>query len=243
MREQKMTKQISTGKCRFCNGTFTKVVMTKHLKSCKQRETAAGMPSDRRKPTSQDKKIFHIVVEGRYLPEYWMHLDVTANATLKDLDDFLRETWVECCGHLSAFTIDNVQYEQDTGGVDAMWPMIFGRRTPKRSMKADLVSVIRPGLKFHYEYDFGTTTDLTLKVLSEREGKIKDRSIQILARNDPPPITCEVCGKPATRVCSQCIDSGQGWLCNKCGRKHECGEEMLLPVVNSPRVGMCGYTG
>ena len=238
-----MRKQISTGKCGFCNATFTKAEMTKHLKSCKQRDTVSGKPSEKRKQTSRDKKIFHIVVEGSYLPEYWMHLDVAANATLKNLDDFLREIWVECCGHLSAFTIDNVQYERDTGGVDAMWPMIFGRGTPTRSMKANLGSVLRPGLKFHYEYDFGTTTDLTLKVLSEREGKIKDRSIQILARNDQPPITCEVCGKPATRVCSQCVDSGQGWLCGKCARKHECGDEMLLPVVNSPRVGMCGYTG
>ena len=24
---------------------------------------------------------------------------------------------------------------------------------------------------------------------------------------------------------------------------HECGQEMLLPVVNSPRVGVCGYVG
>lgn len=26
-------------------------------------------------------------------------------------------------------------------------------------------------------------------------------------------------------------------------KTHECGEDMLLPVVNSPRVGMCDYTG
>jgi len=26
-------------------------------------------------------------------------------------------------------------------------------------------------------------------------------------------------------------------------KDHERGEKMLLPVVNSPRVGMCGYTG
>jgi hypothetical protein len=45
---------------------------------------------------------------------------------------------------------------------------------------------------------------------------------------EPPLISCEVCGKPATEVCAG---------------EHECGEEMLLPVVNSPRVGMCGYTG
>ena len=25
--------------------------------------------------------------------------------------------------------------------------------------------------------------------------------------------------------------------------EHECGAEVLLPVVNSPRVGVCGYSG
>jgi len=34
-----------------------------------------------------------------------------------------------------------------------------------------------------------------------------------------------------------------GWLCDECAPKHKCGEDMLLPVVNSPRVGKCGYTG
>jgi hypothetical protein len=28
-----------------------------------------------------------------------------------------------------------------------------------------------------------------------------------------------------------------------CVKDHECGEEMLLPMANSPRAGVCGYTG
>jgi len=35
--------------------------------------------------------MFHIVVEGRFLPRYWLHLEAAANATLEDLDDFLRD--------------------------------------------------------------------------------------------------------------------------------------------------------
>ena len=191
----------------------------------------------------KNKKIFHLLVEGRYLPEYWMHIEAPANATLEDLDDFLREIWVECCGHLSAFTIDKVRYEQDTGGVDAMWPAIFGRGAPTKKMNHRLESVLRTGLKFSYEYDFGTTTHLMLRVLSERDGVVNGKSIRILARNVPPAKACEVCGKPATQVCTQCIYEDEGWVCDKCAPKHECGEDMLLPVVNSPRVGMCGYTG
>ncbi|MBV1730429.1 MAG: hypothetical protein KUA33_09465 [Methanobacterium sp.] len=75
--------------------------------------------------------------------------------------------------------------------------------------------------------------------MSEQEGEAKGKSIQLLARNDPPLIACESCGKIGTQVCAECAT----WLCDECAHKHECGEDMLLPVVNSPRVGMCGYTG
>jgi hypothetical protein len=61
--------------------------------------------------------------------------------------------------------------------------------------------------------------------------------------NEPPSIPCMSCGKIAAQVCTECLWSGEGWLCDECAAEHECGEEMLLPVVNSPRVGVCGYTG
>jgi len=98
-----MTRQMSKGKCSFCNGTFSKVTMAKHLKSCNQREVVLDTSSEERK--SQKTKGFHLVVEGHYAPAYWIHLSAPANATLKDLDRFLRDIWLECCGHLSAFTI------------------------------------------------------------------------------------------------------------------------------------------
>jgi hypothetical protein len=34
------------------------------------------------------------------------------------------------------------------------------------------------------------------------------------------------------------------FYCEHHSEDHDCDEpEMLLPVVNSPRMGMCGYTG
>jgi len=59
---------------------------------------------------TQKEKFFHLLVEGRYLPEYWMHLLVTADISLKKLDTFLRDIWLECCGHLSAYTIEDKTY-------------------------------------------------------------------------------------------------------------------------------------
>jgi len=161
-----------------------------------------------------------------------MHIEVKAKATLDDLDEFLRDIWLECCGHMSAFTIKGRTFisgpERDIG---------------EEGFDITLDKILSPKMKFYHEYDFGTTTDLALKVLSEEESSMGDWPVQILARNEAPKIVCEVCGKPATQVCSQCIDEGEGWLCSECAEEHECGEDMLLPVVNSPRVGMCGYTG
>lgn len=182
------------------------------------------------------------MVEGRRLPGYWMHLEASARATLEDLDQFLRDTWLECCGHMSAFTIEKTRYITG-GGVDAMWVDMGFVPGGEAGMDVPLEEVLRPGMRFYHEYDFGTTTELTLKVVTEREGMIKGRQIQLLARNEPPLITCNVCGKIATQVCAQCIWDDKGWLCDTCVREHACGGDMLMPVVNSPRVGMCGYTG
>src|SRR5436190_20896411 len=43
-------------------------------------------------------------------PIYWLYLSVPFKTNLEDLDHFLREIWLECCGHLSQFTIDHKMY-------------------------------------------------------------------------------------------------------------------------------------
>ncbi|MBI5555431.1 MAG: hypothetical protein HY920_06240, partial [Elusimicrobia bacterium] len=211
-------------------GNFSKSTMTKHLASCKQgkavSETSLGDHQFKK------TKTFHLVIEGRDLPEYWMHIETSADTKLADLNGFLRATWLECCGHLSAFTIENKTYMSNPD-----------EEMGDESMEVVLDDVLRPKMKFLHKYDFGTTTELVLRVVAEREGKIKKESIRVLARNDSPLITCDSCGKTATQVCSQCIYEGKGRLCGACAGTHECGEEMLLPVVNSPRIGMCGYSG
>ena len=217
-----MARRTSTkGKCVFCQQAYSKGGMTKHLASCKERKPATG-----------PVRYFHLVAEGLYAPEYWLHLEMPASATLEDLDHFLRDIWVECCGHLSAFSIMGQTYTQlfDDGFFE-----------DDKDMNVKLGQILSPGLTFSYEYDFGTTTELKLKVAAARTGqKLKD-TVKILARNDPPDIRCQSCGKLATQVCSNCVYMGEGWLCYDCMLEHECGEEMALPVVNSPRVGMCAY--
>ena len=178
------------------------------------------------------RTIFHLKVEGLYQPMYWLHIEIPAKATLEDLDRFLRAVWLECCGHLSSFEIAGESF-------------ISEKIEPgDRSMSVALEKVMAPGMKFEYIYDFGTSTELLITVISARKGFAQDKdAVRIMARNEPPEINCDVCGKPATGVCCVCSDEDAGRVCEECGKKHECGEDMLLPVVNSPRVGMCDYTG
>lgn len=232
-----MARQASKGICTFCQGEFSKSAMSRHLETCQQRTTTGAKAAGRQKAQRASK--FHLVVEGRDLPLYWMHLEVTASTTLATLDRFLRNTWLECCGHLSAFEIAGVRYAVDAG-MDDDWGM--GDMNEK-SMRVRLEKVLSPGQTGSYEYDYGTTTELRLRVISADEAETRGKAIQVLARNIPPVILCDICGKVATNVCSQCIFEEKGWLCDDCSEDHECGEEMLLPVVNSPRVGMCAYSG
>lgn len=235
----------SPGKCNFCGQTFEKGNMTRHLKSCEKRKDAAKTPSK----GVIEETIFHIVAEGDYSPEYWIHIEMPAHATLDDLDGFLRDIWLECCGHLSSFTIDGRDYHpEDEGGPGASFIDVFsfikGGKDRHGVMSDPVGKVLKKGLAFKHDYDFGSTTRLKLRVVSEREGTVKGEPVKLLARNLPPPILCGSCGKQATQVCTDCIYGGsEAWLCKKCAKKHGCGEDMFLPVVNSPRVGVCGYCG
>src|SRR5438876_11473389 len=156
-----MARQTSKGICAFCHGEFSKSAMTRHLETCEQRTITEAKTESRRK--AQKIRTFHLLVEGRDLPMYWMHLDVTASTTLATLDRFLRDSWLECCGHLSMFEIGGVRYASDAG-------MYSGWGTDDKSMGVKLGRVLSPGQTSYYEYDFGTTTELTLKVVGEREG-------------------------------------------------------------------------
>ena len=208
----------SRGACALCKSTFDKSVMTKHLQSCMGK---AHIDEEHTKDSSSSLRFFHLLVEGHDLPEYWMHLKVSSHARFEDLDNFLRDIWLECCGHMSAFRI--------------------GREEVRKGKK--LEHVFHSGMQLIYEYDFGSTTELMLKVVSEFKSNIKAGEVEILARNDPPQIKCSHCDNLATLICTECIYEDAGWLCDGCAEDHKCGEDMLLPVVNSPRTGVCGYVG
>jgi len=231
-----MAKKQSNGKCSYCEQSFAKGGMTKHLASCKVRQTAMGEPLGEGvgKGEPRTTTIYHLQIEGAERPAYWLHIEIPGDAELDLLDGFLRAIWLECCGHLSMFQIAGQVYQSDP---EAAWEF------DENTMETQIDKALEPGMTFRHEYDFGTTTYLTLKVVGVREGQAVGETVQLMARNEPPELVCDQCGKPATEICPQCVWDGEGLLCKACAKKHECGPDFLLPVVNSPRAGECGYTG
>jgi hypothetical protein len=97
------------------------------------------------------------------------------------------------------------------------------------------------GDRLNYVYDFGSSTELVVTFAGVAEGTSEEPVV--VARNEPPVWPCDVCRLPAASVCSECGYAGDGFFCAQHGKEHNCGEDMLLPVVNSPRMGVCGYAG
>ncbi|MBL7814256.1 MAG: hypothetical protein JNL70_04545 [Saprospiraceae bacterium] len=111
-----------------------------------------------------------------------------------------------------------------------------------------LKKVFKVGQVFDYEYDFGSTTQLTIHVLAEYKLAVTE-GIKLLSRNEPLKIMCEVCGeKAATDVCTIHDWEEASLFCKSCAKKHakECedfADYAGLKVVNSPRFGVCAYEG
>lgn len=213
-----MEYQTPKSKCLLCGSEFTTIGIRKHISACLKKQ------SEIRK-NRLTKKYICLSVQAIDDKDYFLFLLVSDSATLDDLDNFLRKIWLECCGHLSAFSIEK-------WGEELLM-------TEKIKSVASTVSSL------NYAYDFGSTTELIINFMGDYSCPVDDHAtIKIISRNSQPIVPCDKCGEfPAVKICSECQCDGGGWLCAKCARHHECGEDGFLPVVNSPRAGVCGYCG
>ncbi len=220
-----MARKQSKAKCSYCGAEFAKSGMSRHLASCVKRREAIGK-ADLRAVGSET--IYHIRVQDAWRGTYWLDLEMRGSAALKDLDSYLRHIWLECCGHLSRFSIGDS----------------WGEEVPMSRKARQIFSLTN---ELYHVYDFGTSSETLIKVIDTREGKPLSRhAIELMARNLPPEEECIVCGKPASWLCNECLIEEDTWgvLCDEHAKTHpheDYGE--LVRIVNSPRMGMCGYTG
>ncbi len=199
------------GTCELCGRRVSKARMTRHLATCAPSRDAQAAAFE----------LVQLRVEAAGDARYWLHVEGRRDATLKQLDALLRRVWLECCGHMSAFRSGHRELAMSTRLGAA-----FGN----------------PGQRVSYDYDFGSTTALRGQGLSSRTGSLGRATVRLLARNDPLPWACEECTRPATIVCPFCLDVGPFLFCDEHAQVHPCAEEAAyLPVVNSPRMGVCAY--
>jgi hypothetical protein len=203
----------SMGTCQMCEQTAPRAAMAKHVVRCAAQRDRGG----RLEP------LVHFRVEASGAPDYWLYLEARASASFQQLDDLLREVWLECCGYMSAFRVGRSEV----------------------SMRTALGSIVgQTRGAFEYDYDFGSTTALKGKALGLREGSTIRPAVRVLARNAPMRWTCADCSGAADVICPDCLDSDSCFFCSTHAAQHPCADDDLwLPVVNSPRMGVCGYTG
>lgn len=219
-------KTLSKGKCYVCKNKFSKNGIKRHLLKCNNMGEGST-------------NYFMLKIEGYYNKNYWIYIQVKETALLKDLDTFLRNIWLECCGHLSAFEIDNTSYEDDISEDS------FGlfRRNIQDMSKTKLKDVLDIGKVLKHEYDFGSTTTLKITVVEKYSGVSTINKITLLARNNATQYKCEECGKKATEIVMVDELNRYVFLCNNCIDKYDDYSLSILPITNSPRMGVCGYCG
>ena len=156
-----MGRRVRTrGDCVYCGREMTASGMTRHMQSCAERRKAIEQ-ADSAGETAQ--AMFHLKVQDKYGLGCWLHLEMCGSAILKDLDHYLRRIWLECCGHLSAFSIQGTRYTQ-------LFPGSFEfENEAAMDIRAD--RVFSTGLEMSYEYDFGSTTDLVIGVVGPAPGQ------------------------------------------------------------------------
>lgn len=227
------------GYCKYCGKEYTRTGMVKHLKTCKKRLSLC-------ENTVQTDKYYELLLYGTDDKDYWLIIQIQEDATLDDLDQFIRDIWVECCGHLSAFEIAGLSYDKVPND-DFCWG------EPAENMEHKLKEILEPEMLFGYEYDFGSTTEITLKVLDHYSAPRQKEKVMILSRNNPLKFLCSICGEyEASWINAADIYGEDLFWCDECADQLEEGEldeeidseeVWLLPITNSPRMGICGYEG
>ena len=99
------------GTCCICRQTMPGNRIRRRLLHCIESRTGLKpSPNPRRRDRRRTAlKTAYLSVRAREQP-HWMELGVRCDATLHELDRFLRGVWLECCGHVSHFEIGDDVY-------------------------------------------------------------------------------------------------------------------------------------
>jgi hypothetical protein len=169
--------------------------------------------------------------------KHQLWVKVNDSVTLRDIDLFLKNHWVECCGHMTLMKIMDVEFTYNTER------KYNGQNNGEFTMKTPLSCInALDTYRLVYWYDMGSTTEIyieTVEKLQPNESNMsattksysQSTSIEIIHENSPYEYKCDSCGDPAVFIeeyepkCKSCIKD----------------MELALSICNSPRMGICGY--
>lgn len=157
------------GRCYYCNKELTERTIKRHMKNCLEMKKFI---EEEMKVAKGVREQFIISIKDKDKPGvYCIYVSMDANLQLQHLDKFIRDIWVECCGHLSTFSIDKEMYHDNSDG--------------QYEMNFYLKDVLSVNTKFEYQYDFGSTTHLILEVVDIIKVPSEFSQIEVIARNNP----------------------------------------------------------
>lgn len=86
-------------KCKVCGNEYSVRGITRHIKSCKaiKKEYSEGY-----------YKYYTLKIKDIYKTDIFLYINVVSRLILGDLDQFLRDTWLECCNHLRGFGVVDI---------------------------------------------------------------------------------------------------------------------------------------
>ena len=204
-------------KCYYCNKELTERTIKRHMKNCSEMKKII---EEQNVTDKKQRNQFIIAIKSKYEGnDYCIYLSIDGTLGLVHIDQFIRDIWVECCGHLSGFRIRGKFYQD-------------------HSMNTRLNDILDIDEKFEYEYDFGSTTYLNLEVVDIIQVSSSFSQIEIIARNHDIKHECETCGKEAKFFNYE----NDKWECENCIDENN---DMISEIeyCNSPRDGVCGYEG
>ena len=266
-------KLTSEGKCLFCGKIFAKGGINRHLATHLKEKTKQGKPGksflvkvETNKRYGSSPYFLSLWIDGEakmkdldtFLRGIWLECCGHLSA-FKDpqagRNDFGSFDISEAYEHLQKgqFTQyldamakeDEDEEEEEENEDDYLWGYEDEDDVP---MRKKTKNVLYKGMALEYEYDFGSSTELTITVMDEYPVEAEEE-IVLLSRNEPLKMMCCVCHKvPATQACTVCMYEEPAIFCDKCAKKHakkceDFEEYASMPVVNSPRSGVCAYSG
>ena len=255
----------SLGQCHLCGIAVRADDASDHARSCvsaafQRMEYKNGLDSRR-----GEKGTMMFWVRGDEV-RTWMMLAVRSDTSLLQLDHFLRNVWLECCGHMSRFDIGGALYGGPVRSSGRTSILGDGLTEPdQRHMMYRVQEIVAPGELFRHEYDYDCiwSTSLDLECVAVPSGPYDylrelisppqsaeghpDDFVTIVARNLPLEV-CFTCGEPARwyyyeNPYAQIPRENGGatglppYFCDDCAPRNA----LLVEIRNSPRYGVHCY--